>query len=42
MYNWIDDKTGDRHSLIDMKETEWLCNKSYFDVSKEQIHLVVL
>ena len=36
VYNWIDDETGDSNLQVDMKESEWLSNRSYFDVNEEE------
>jgi hypothetical protein len=34
VYNWIDDDHGDSRSDLDVKETEWLTDQSYFDADE--------
>ena len=34
IYSWIDDEHGDSFSDQDVKESEWLTNKSFTDASK--------
>jgi hypothetical protein len=34
VYDWIDDAMGDSQSDLDIKETEWLTDQSYFNVNK--------
>jgi hypothetical protein len=34
VYNWINDKHGNSRSDLDIKETEWLTDQSYFDAEE--------
>jgi hypothetical protein len=34
VYDWINDEHGDSRSDLDVKETEWLTNQSYFDAEE--------
>jgi hypothetical protein len=36
VYNWIDGATGDSWLDLDIKETEWLTDQSYFNANKEE------
>jgi hypothetical protein len=37
IYNWIDNEHGDSRSDLDIKDCEWLTNRSYFDADEGPI-----